>query len=119
MLSLSPAVRIFLYTAPTDMRCGFPRLAMYAEAIIGQDPCSGHLFVFFNRRGDRCKILFWDRTGFCIWYKQLQQGTFQRVDNPAHSTVLELDLAGLAMILEGIDLSGVKRRKRYRRKISV
>jgi len=118
MLTLPSAVRIFVYTAPTDMRCGFARLSMYAEAIMGQDPFSGHLFVFFNRRGDRCKIIFWDRSGFCLWYKHLQQGTFQRIDNPAQSTVLEIDFVRLSLILEGIDLYGTKRRKRYRRKMS-
>ena len=71
MLSLPPAVRIFVSTQRTDMRYGFDRLAMLAQTVLGHDPFSGHLFVFFNKRGDRCKILFWDRSGFCLWYKRL------------------------------------------------
>jgi transposase len=68
MLTLPGAVRIFIYTQPTDMRCGFHKLSMLAEHFMQQDPFSGHLFVFFNQYGDKCKILFWDRTGFCLWY---------------------------------------------------
>ena len=98
------------------MRCGFPRLSFYVEHLLGQDPFSGHLFVFFNRRADKCKILFWDRSGFCLWYKQLQQGTFQRLPGIARQSHVEVDLTKLALILEGIDLSRVRQRKRYDRK---
>jgi transposase len=97
------------------MRCGFHKLSLYAEHLLGQDPFSGHLFVYFNRRGDKCKILFWDRTGFCLWYKQLQQGTFEKLAHPAGRLGLEMDLTRLSLILEGIDLSQARQRKRYRR----
>jgi len=115
MLTLPSSVKIFVYTQPTDMRCGFNRLAMYASGFMGYDPLSGHLFVYFNRRGDKCKILFWDRTGFIVWYKHLQEGTFERIDNPSNRTSLEIDIAQLSLILEGIDISEAHRRKRYRR----
>jgi len=71
MLTLPSAVKIFVYTQPTDMRCGFNKLSMLAESFMRADPFSGHLFVFFNKSGDKCKILFWDRTGFVTWYKVL------------------------------------------------
>ncbi|MGA9672652.1 MAG: IS66 family insertion sequence element accessory protein TnpB [Terracidiphilus sp.] len=61
--------RIWLATEATDMRCGFDRLAERVKAVIGQDPLSGHLFVFRSRRSDRLKILSWDRDGFILWYK--------------------------------------------------
>ena len=61
--------RIWLASEATDMRCGFDRLAERVRAVIGQDPMSGHLFVFRSRRGDRLKILLWDRDGFLLWYK--------------------------------------------------
>lgn len=88
MLSFPPSVRIFVCTQLTDMRYGFDRLAMLAQTVLGQDPFSGHLFVFFNRRGDRCKILFWDRSGFCLWYKRLEQGVFRVPEHSPDTTQL-------------------------------
>ncbi len=116
MLTLPSSVRIYVFTQPTDMRCGFNKLSMLAESMMGQDPLSGHLFVFFNRRANRCKVLFWDRTGYCIWYKQLQQGTFEAMANPAGDISLEGDLARLALIVEGIELSNARCRRRCQQK---
>jgi len=116
MLTLPSSVRIFIYTQPADMRCGFNKLSMFANNIMGQDPLSGHLFVYFNKRGDKCKILFWDRTGFCIWYKRLEEGSFERISNPSKTTSLEIDMMTLSLILEGIDISNAKQRKRYKRR---
>jgi transposase len=116
MLNLPPSVRIFIYSEPTDMRCGFNRLSMLTESIMRKDPFSGHLFVFFNKRADKCKILFWDRTGFCIWYKRLEEGTFERLKNPSKNVSIEVDISKLTWILEGIDLFKARRRKRYERK---
>lgn len=115
MLTLPCSVRIFVYTQPTDMRCGFNKLTMFAETMMQKDPFSGHLFVFFNRRGDKCKILFWDRTGFCIWYKRLEKGTFQRLANPGRRPSLEIDITKLSLILEGIDITRAKHRRRYKK----
>lgn len=116
MLTLPGAVRIFIYTQPTDMRCGFHKLSMLAEHFMQQDPFSGHLFVFFNQYGDKCKILFWDRTGFCLWYKKLEEGRFERWPAPPGQASVEVDVARLTWILEGIDLFKTRRRKRYERK---
>ena len=91
---------------------------MLAEHMMQQDPLAGHLFVFFNKLGDKCKILWWDRTGFAIWYKRLEEGTFERVPGPDRTTVLEIDMAKLTWILEGIDLFKTRRRKRYEQKTS-
>ena len=76
MLTLAPAIRIYLCVQPTDMRRGFDRLAEEARAIAREDPFSGHLFVFRNRRENRLKVLSWDRNGFAIWYKRLERGRF-------------------------------------------
>lgn len=76
MLTLAPTVRIYLCVRPTDMRRGFDRLAEEARAIAREDPFSGHLFVFRNRRENRLKVLSWDRNGFAIWYKRLERGRF-------------------------------------------
>ena len=113
MLSLPPAVRIFVLTQGTDMRYGFDRLALLTQTVLAADPFSGHLFVFFNRRGDRCKILFWDRSGSCLWYKRLEQGIIRLPGHPADTPRLEVSIAELSLVLEGIDLAGAKRRKRY------
>ena len=113
MLSLPPVVRIFVSTQGTDMRYGFDRLALLAQTVLAGDPFSGHLFVFFNRRADRCKILFWDRIGFCLWYKRPEQGVFRLPDHPADTLRLEVNVAELSLVLEGIDLAGARRRKRY------
>jgi len=119
MLTLPSSVKIFVYTQPTDMRCGFHNLSMLAESFVGQDPFSGHLFVFFNKPGDKCKILFWDRTGFVIWYKRLEEGSFEKLKHPPRTSSLEVDVATLMWVLEGIDLFKARRRKRYHRKVSV
>ena len=117
MLTLPCSVRIFIYTQPTDMRCGFNKLSMLTESFMLKDPFSGHLFVFFNKRGDKCKILFWDRTGFVIWYKRLEEGTFEKLKTSPEKTSLEVDISSLTWILEGIDLFKARRRKRYKRKM--
>jgi len=113
MLSLPPAVRIFVSTQRTDMRYGFDRLALLAQTVLGHDPFSGHLFVFFNKRGDRCKILFWDRSGFCLWYKRLKQGVFRLPGHDMDTHRLEVNIAELSLILEGIDLARARHCKRY------
>ena len=74
------AVRVFVCTKPTDMRKSFDGLLGLVREFLGQDPLSGHLFLFFNRRRDRAKILFWDRDGLVIWYKRLEAGSFQDLD---------------------------------------
>lgn len=120
MLSLSLPGRVFLCTLPTDMRKSFDSLAGLVEQELGQDPLSGDLFVFRSKRGDRLKLLYWDDGGLAIWYKRLEEGTFvfplpsaERAQVGAHGIVIRP--AELVMLLDGIDLNSVKRRKRYQR----
>jgi transposase len=107
--------RIWFAAEATDMRCGFDRLAERVRAVIGQDPLSGHLFVFRSRRGDRLKILLWEQDGFVLWYKRLESGVFKwpRMKEGTHS--LELRASEFAMVLDGIDVSKLKRVPRYAR----
>lgn len=107
-------LRIWLCLGATDMRCGFDRLASLARQVTGQDPLGSHLFVFRNRGGDRLKLLFFDRDGYVLWYKRLEEGVFKLPRPPAGTTAVELRASELAMLLDGIDLSSVRRVKRYR-----
>ena len=115
-LDRSTAVRIWLATAPADMRCGFDRLAELARAVTDQNPMDGHLFLFRGRNGDRLKILHWDKDGFCLWYKRLEQGMFKLPHISGDAKSVELRGSELAMMLDGIDLKSVRRVKRYSRK---
>jgi transposase len=108
-----PVHRIWLALGHTDMRCGFDRLAELVASVVGQDPRSGHLFLFRSRSGDRLKILYWDRDGFALWYKRLEEGTFRLPKTDASAASVELKPSDLAMLLDGIDLRSVKRLKRY------
>jgi transposase len=115
MLSLPLPVRIFLCTRHADMRKSFDGLAQMVREFLGADPLSGHLFVFRSRRGDRLKLLYWDSDGLAIWYKRLEEGSFRFPPAPPDGQGLEVRAADLAMLLDGVDLDTVKRRKRYRR----
>ena len=94
-------LRIFLCTTPTSMTYSFDRLMNLAQQTFEQDPLSGHLFLFLNRERDRIKILFWDRDGFCIWYKRLEAGTFQLPTAVSHEQGVELDSSQLTQLLGG------------------
>ena len=120
MLSLPLPVHIFVCTRHADLRKSFDGLAQLVREFLGADPLSGHLFVFRNKRGDRLKLLYWDSDGYAIWYKRLEEGVFALP--PADTTRAKvgehgvtLRSAELAMLLDGIELAGIKRRKRYQR----
>jgi len=108
------ASRIYLCTSPTDMRKGFDTLAAVVREFLGQDPLSGHLFLFVSRNRSRLKILHWDAGGFALWYKRLEEGTFRLPKVEAGSAGVELKASELAMLLDGIDLKSVKRSRRLR-----
>jgi transposase len=118
MLSLPQLVRIYLCAAPTDMRKGFDSLAALVAEELGGDPLSGHLFVFRSRRGDRVKLLYWDRDGLALYYKRLEQGVFCFPAAAAEAKSLEVTAEELSLLLWGIDSASVKRQKRYRRDVA-
>jgi len=107
--------RIWLAVESTDMRCGFDRLAERVRTVIAQDPLGDSLFIFRSRRGDRLKILTWDRDGFVLWYKRLEAGVFKLPRVSAGTRSVELRASELAMILDGIDMTKLKRVARYER----
>jgi transposase len=114
VLTLPSSVRIYVAAEPVDLRRGFDGLAAATRSVIRADPLSGHLFVFLNRRRNRIKVLAWDRTGYLILYKRLERGTFKLATAPQPGQRhVELDAGDLALLLEGVDLSGARRRPRW------
>jgi transposase len=111
----APGPRIWLAAEATDMRCGFDRLAERVQSVIGEDPLSGHLFLFRARNGSRLKILTWDRDGYVLWYKRLEKGVFKLPRMAPGSRSIELRASELAMLLDGIDMAKLKRVPRYER----
>lgn len=115
MLSLPPSVRIYLSRKPADMRRSFDGLAAMTVEVVEEDPLSGHLFVFRNKRSDRVKILYWDRDGYAIWQKRLEEGTFRfPADGDGGAVITPTELA---MMLGGVEVSQVRRTRRYSREL--
>ena len=113
MLSVPATVPIFLCTQPTDMRKSFDGLSGIVRGEFGADPTSGSLFLFVNRRRDRLKILHFDGGGYWLYYRLLEAGTFEVI--ASEGTCVQIDTTQLAMLLGGVSLVGVRRRKRYSR----
>jgi transposase len=114
MLSLPPSVRLFVATQPVDGRKGADSLMVIVRDVFLQEPLSGHLFVFFSKRCDRVRVVYWDRNGFAMWTKRLESGRYRpsfSVDGRLAS--LSVEAAELALIVEGIDLEGAHRRRRW------
>ena len=114
MLTLPPSVKIYVCAEPVSMHKSFDGLAGMVRDTLGQNPMAGHLFVFRSRRGDKLKILFWDRNGFLLFYKRLEKGTFRLPSSArADQRGIEIEAPELALMLEGIELAGAKRRPRW------
>ena len=107
-------LRVFLVTGPVDLRGSFYSLSAHVRGVLEQDPQQGHLFVFLGKTGTLIKILFWDRSGYCIFAKRLERGRFKLpTDLPKDVVRHEVDFATLTLLLEGIDLVGARRRPAY------
>ena len=114
MLSLPPSVRVFVATQPVDGRKGADSLMVIVREVLRHDPLGGHLFVFFSRRCDRVRVVYWDRNGFALWSKRLERGRFRLAFSPDGKLAASaIEAAELALILEGIDLAGARRRPRW------
>jgi transposase len=114
MLTLPPSVRVFLAVGATDLRRSIDGLAALVRERLRLEPLSGHLFLFRNRRGDRLKILVWDRSGFWVLYKRLEQGTFAWPSSEETEPV-EMQGADLMLLLSGVDVGATRRRRWYDR----
>lgn len=114
MLSLPPSVRLFVATQPVDGRKGADSLMALVRDVFGYDVFSGHLFVFFSKRCECVRLVYWDRNGIAMWTKRLERGRFRpRFSADGSFTVSAMESAELALIIEGIDLVGAKRRPRW------
>jgi transposase len=111
IFNLPPSVQLSVCTEPTDMRKSFDGLAALVEHALEQDPLSGHLFCFFNRRGDRCKILWYDHGGYALFCKRLERGRFRVPTARPGERRVAMRAVELALILEGIDLRGARHRR--------
>lgn len=110
MISGHTRVRVVVYHLPVDMRKSFQGLRALTKNVLQEDPLSGHWFVFINKRGNYLKMLYWDRGGFCLWCKKLEQGLFAR---DKHSEITVMDTMRLQFLIEGIAITEVKKRKRF------
>jgi len=107
-------VKVFLAVEPVDLRASFYRLAAYVRATHGGNPQDGHLYLFVGKGRNLVKILFWDRSGYCVFAKRLEKGRFKLpVDVPEDIAQHEVDFATLTLLLEGIDLKGATRRRSH------
>lgn len=114
MLSLPPSVRLFIATQVVDGRKGPDSLMALVRDVLGQDIFDGHLFIFFTRRRDRVRIVYWDRNGTAMWTKRLERGRFRfRAAGDDAVDVRTIEAAELGLILEGIDLDGARKRPRW------
>jgi transposase len=115
MLALAPGtMTIYFCIGPTDMRKGFDGLMRLAEQQAARDVLQGGLFIFVNRRRDRVKLLWWDEDGLAIWYKRLEAGTFELPAVNEDVNHVSLTPTELSLLLGGIELASVRRRKRFR-----
>lgn len=113
MLSLPSAVRLWYCPTPTDMRLGFDGLLGLVKSRLKADPLGGHLFIFRNKAADRLKVLYWGGHGLCLWCQRLESGRYHFPDAAGADGAVELSAAAFQMVLEGIDLSRLKRFKRF------
>jgi transposase len=109
---IPPSVRIFVCTEPQDMRRSFDGLALATRQVLGEDPESGALFCFVNKRVNRLKVLWWDRNGYCLLYKRLHRALFRLPERGAAGSSLRIDGRALAVLIAGVDKERKQRRSR-------
>jgi transposase len=119
VIHLPASVRVYLCLTACDMRKSFDSLASLVRSQMELDPLGGHLYVFWSRRKDRVKILYWDRDGFAVWAKRLEEGTYALPFCESGEVRREITAQELAALLSGIDLNQAKRRKRYNRVMQI
>jgi transposase len=113
MLHLSASCRYYIYCGYTDMRKGFDSLSGIVSTLMQSNVLSGDIFIFFNKRRNQVKLLHWEGDGFALYYKRLEQGTYELPSTDAHTLHITVSQQQLHLLLQGISLQSVRRRKRY------
>lgn len=113
MFALSPENKFHLYSQPTDMRKSFDGLAGMVQNKLLGNPCNGDVFIFINRRRDKIKLLHWQGIGFTLYYKRLEDGTFELPKYNSRVGSILLNYAQLVMIIDGLSIKNLQKRKRY------
>lgn len=113
MIAIPSGASIYLCTSATDMRKSFDGLSGLVRSEFSREPNDGSLFLFINRRRDRIKILYWESTGFSLWYKRLESGSFEAITSRTGEAVVTIDATELSMLLSGVSLQSIRRRKRF------
>jgi len=119
VLSLATGIQVFMAVDPVDLRKGFDGLSAAVQAVFDRNVLDGHLFLFLNRRRDRIKLLWWDRDGLALFYKRLERGTYEIPQHVPGEKRLRLDATQLSLLLNGIELSSVRRRRRFHLSVAV
>ena len=113
MFTLSSSHRFHLYSEPTDMRKSFDGLSGLIQNSLGRDPRNGSVFMFINKRRDKLKLLHWQGVGYTLYYKRLESGTFELPEYDLSSGSIKIDYAQMIMIIDGLSIENITRRKRY------
>jgi len=117
MFTLSSDNNFQLYSQPTDMRKSFDGLSGIVQNTLESDPCNGDVFIFINRRRDKIKLLHWQGISFTLYYKRLEQGTFELPLYDSSVGCIVLDYAQIVMIVDGLTIKNIHKRKRYQASI--
>ena len=113
MLHLSASCRYYLYRKPVNMRKSFDGLSGLVQSELRKDPLCGAVFIFLNRRRNQVKLLLWEGDGFCMYHKRLEKGSFELPACTANETAMDIEADQLLLLLKGISLRYIRKRKRY------
>lgn len=114
MFTLSSSHRFHLYSEPTDMRKSFDGLSGLIQNTLERDPRNGSVFMFINKKRDKLKLLHWQGVGYTLYYKRLESGTFELPEYDINSGSIKIDYAQMIMIIDGLSIENITRRKRYK-----
>ncbi len=113
MFTLSSSSKFHLYSEPTDMRKSFDGLSGIIQNILSENPCSGDVFIFINKKRNKVKLLHWQGISFVLYYKRLEEGTFELPQYDIDSGSITLNYSQIVMLIDGLSIKNIKKRKQY------